>query len=83
MQDASISGVSAGYGDAVPSSLLGRLAGSLVMIGGLMMIALPITVIGNNFSSVYRESLAYREGEDLEDDSGDHVIRQRPQRPAG
>jgi hypothetical protein len=28
------------------------------MIGGLMIIALPITVIGNNFSTVYRESLA-------------------------
>lgn len=48
----------AGYGDAVPRSLSGRLLGSLVMIFGLMIIALPITVIGTNFSSVYRDFVA-------------------------
>jgi ABC-type phosphate transport system permease subunit len=51
----------AGYGDAVPRSLAGRLVGSLTMIFGLMIIALPITVIGTNFSTVYREMLAARE----------------------
>lgn len=41
-----------GYGDASPKTFLGRLGGSFVMLVGLLIIAVPITVIGNNFSEV-------------------------------
>lgn len=42
----------AGYGDAAPKSFQGRFFGSVVMMLGILMIAVPITVIGNNFSEV-------------------------------
>lgn len=41
-----------GYGDAAPKSFQGRAFGSFVMLLGILMIAVPITVIGNNFSEV-------------------------------
>jgi Ion channel len=44
----------AGYGDAVPISLFGKMLASVVMLFGLLIIALPITVIGSNFSEVYQ-----------------------------
>ena len=42
-----------GYGDVVPTQPLGKVLGGLVMIFGIIVIALPITVIGSNFSSIY------------------------------
>jgi hypothetical protein len=48
--------VHAGYGDAVPVTLAGRLTGSMVILSGLLMIAVPITVIGKNFSIAYMEA---------------------------
>jgi uncharacterized membrane protein len=45
----------AGYGDVAPRSMAGRLLAGISMMMGIMMIALPITVISNNFSCVYQE----------------------------
>jgi Ion channel len=44
----------AGYGDTVPITLLGKMFASVIMLLGVQIIALPITVIGSNFSAVYR-----------------------------
>ena len=37
----------------VPTQPLGKILAAIVMIFGIVVIALPITVIGSNFSSIY------------------------------
>ncbi|MDA9097443.1 ion transporter [bacterium] len=43
-----------GYGDVVPTSGFGQFIGGIVMIFGIVVIALPITVIGSNFATIYK-----------------------------
>lgn len=42
-----------GYGDIYPTSVAGYILGGLTMLCGILVIALPITVIGSNFSAIY------------------------------
>lgn len=42
-----------GYGDLYPTTGWGRALGSVVIVFGLITIALPITIIGSNFSDEY------------------------------
>jgi hypothetical protein len=44
-----------GYGDMVPLSVLGKLATFVTILAGLLLIALPVSIIGGNFASVYME----------------------------
>lgn len=44
-----------GFGDEVPVTLGGRIVAVVTMISGIIILALPITVIGTNFSRVLRE----------------------------
>jgi len=46
-----------GYGDMVPASPLGKLLAVCCMVCGTMVIALPVTVIGQNFSTVYEHTV--------------------------
>ena len=39
-----------GYGDVVPVTLAGRIVASFTMLGGLMMLALPIGIVANAFA---------------------------------
>ena len=43
-----------GYGDVYPQTALGRLLGCLTMLSGLVVLALPITVISENFAHEYQ-----------------------------
>jgi hypothetical protein len=43
-----------GYGDMYPTGWVGKLLGCIVMMCGILVIALPITVIGSNFAVVYK-----------------------------
>ena len=43
-----------GYGDIIPETIIGKLAGVLVMLMGLVMLALPITIISENFALEYQ-----------------------------
>ena len=38
-----------GYGDVVPVTYLGQLVGAITMLVGLVMLALPLSIIGTNF----------------------------------
>lgn len=42
-----------GYGDITPTSLGGRIIGALAACSGVLIVALPVSVIGSNFSLYY------------------------------
>eukprot|EP00292_Cryptomonas_paramecium_P000951 CAMPEP_0113717496 /NCGR_PEP_ID=MMETSP0038_2-20120614/34570_1 /TAXON_ID=2898 /ORGANISM="Cryptomonas paramecium" /LENGTH=893 /DNA_ID=CAMNT_0000645321 /DNA_START=45 /DNA_END=2726 /DNA_ORIENTATION=+ /assembly_acc=CAM_ASM_000170 len=44
-----------GYGDMTPRTGVGKLLGSVVMLSGLVILALPITVIGSSFQDQEKE----------------------------
>lgn len=47
-----------GYGDVVPVTVAGKLAASGCILGGILVVALPITIIFNKFSHFYRKQKA-------------------------
>jgi len=46
-----------GYGDLAPKTSLGKLIGSLTILNGIIVLAMPIGVVGTNFSSEYYKVL--------------------------
>ena len=54
-----------GYGDYVPTSDAGRAVASFVMLIGILVLAMPITVIGSAFSEEYNKARAARRERDL------------------
>uniref|UniRef100_UPI00398F68B6 delayed-rectifier potassium channel regulatory subunit KCNS3-like n=1 Tax=Pristiophorus japonicus TaxID=55135 RepID=UPI00398F68B6 len=51
---ATISMTTVGYGDTYPVTIQGKLIGSICIIFGLLMVALPVSIIFNRFSKYYR-----------------------------
>lgn len=47
-----------GYGDAFPITSGGKLIGCFAMLTGVLILALPITIIGANFATEYQRSIA-------------------------
>lgn len=45
-----------GYGDVVPITKVGKIIGAMCAICGVIMIALPVSVIGSNFSYFYMQA---------------------------
>jgi hypothetical protein len=45
-----------GYGDVVPLTTEGKIVATITMLGGILILALPITVIGSNFNIEYEKS---------------------------
>ncbi|KAJ0406295.1 hypothetical protein P43SY_007083 [Pythium insidiosum] len=43
-----------GYGDMTPVTVVGKLVGSATILTGMLVLALPITVIGTNFQKVMK-----------------------------
>ena len=59
-----------GYGDYYPKNIFGYAVAAVVMLLGLMITALPIAIIGANFSIYYeyhRKRLLYKKSSKLSD----------------
>ncbi|XP_028854306.1 potassium voltage-gated channel subfamily S member 2 [Denticeps clupeoides] len=56
-----VSMTTVGYGDVVPVTVAGKLAASGCILGGTLVVALPITIIFNKFSHFYRKQKALEE----------------------
>jgi len=52
-----VSMTTVGYGDDVPVTPAGKIIASLTMMTGMLILALPISVIGSNFQKVMKEVL--------------------------
>ncbi|XP_068450216.1 potassium voltage-gated channel subfamily S member 1 [Clinocottus analis] len=53
-----VSMTTVGYGDVVPVTIAGKLAAGGCILGGTLVVALPITIIFNKFSHFYRRQKA-------------------------
>lgn len=51
-----------GYGDMVPSSVMGRIICVITLFSGLLVIALPVIIIGGNFEQEYQKYLSKKAG---------------------
>jgi hypothetical protein len=56
-----VSGTTTGFGDMVPSSTLGKFVAGIYLIVGVVIIALPIGVVGSNFTREYQRYFAIRQ----------------------
>ena len=55
-----VTSATVGYGDMVPSSTLGKFIASILVMAGVVIIALPIAIIGSNFTTEYKRYFAIR-----------------------
>lgn len=71
-----VSMTTVGYGDVVPVTVAGKLAASGCILGGTLVVALPITIIFNKFSHFYRKQKAL-EASVRNNNSKSFVMRQQ------
>jgi len=64
-----------GYGDIYPTTLPGKVVGILLFYVGILLLALPITILGMNFRVVYEAQFA--EGERIELKAKEAAVKER------
>lgn len=52
-----------GYGDVFPTTFAGKLIGCCTMVSGILILALPISVLGTNFQQAYELHASRAQGE--------------------
>jgi hypothetical protein len=60
---ATVTIVTVGYGDIVPVTHGGRCVATIAMLGGILVIALPVTVVGSAFQAVYTNMTSFDQSE--------------------
>ena len=45
-----------GYGDTYPVTWLGKIVAGFTMLSGILVLAFPISILGSNFSDIWRET---------------------------
>ena len=56
-----------GYGDFYPTSAGGKLIGSACMVAGVLVMALPISIVGANFNKEYMSMMGHEQEELMEE----------------
>ena len=51
-----------GYGDETPKTNSGKVVGAFAMVSGILIIALPVSVLGTNFSGKWFIGYKYNNG---------------------
>jgi len=59
-----------GYGDVFPVTVLGKIVAGVSMIGGIVMLAFPIAVLGSNFNHAWKELELQKEKQRRQENGG-------------
>ena len=66
-----------GYGELYPTSIAGKFVGATTMLSGILILALPISIIGSHFEKEYKAVSQRKERQRLREETGKTRRQQR------